>query len=116
MPARLIAAQLALLGSCAGLAAGCGSSTPAGHSGTAAGLRASSTGKGAHTSTGKGAHTGTAAGKASGARSLPLPPSARVHELDSREVTGKVGHADTLPAAAGGSYVAPGAPSDAQIK
>jgi murein DD-endopeptidase MepM/ murein hydrolase activator NlpD len=39
-----------------------------------------------------------------------------VHELDRREVGGKVGRADALPAAAHGSYVAPGAPSDAQIK
>jgi murein DD-endopeptidase MepM/ murein hydrolase activator NlpD len=40
-------------------------------------------------------------------------------ELDRREVSGKVGKADALPAAATasrGSYVAPGAPSDAQIK
>ncbi len=48
-------------------------------------------------------------------RALPLPP--RSQQLDSHEVTGKVGRADTLPAAAGGgSYVAPGAPSDAQIR
>jgi murein DD-endopeptidase MepM/ murein hydrolase activator NlpD len=47
---------------------------------------------------------------------LPLPPSGRVAQLDKREVAGKVGRADSLPAAASGSYVAPGAPSDAQIK
>jgi murein DD-endopeptidase MepM/ murein hydrolase activator NlpD len=51
-----------------------------------------------------------------GAKSLPLPPSARTGELDRREVGGKVGGPDALPAAAKGSYVAPGAPSDATIK
>jgi peptidase M23-like protein len=52
-------------------------------------------------------------------RALPLPPSVPAPLLDRREVSGKVGRADALPAAAtasGGSYVAPGAPSDAQIK
>jgi murein DD-endopeptidase MepM/ murein hydrolase activator NlpD len=52
-----------------------------------------------------------------GSRSLPLPPSAgRTGELDKHEVSGKVGGADALPAAAKGSYVAPGAPSDATIR
>jgi murein DD-endopeptidase MepM/ murein hydrolase activator NlpD len=51
-----------------------------------------------------------------GARALPAPPSARTGELDRREVGGKVGGADALPAAAKGSYVAPGAPSDARIR
>ncbi|HYM56163.1 MAG TPA: M23 family metallopeptidase, partial [Solirubrobacteraceae bacterium] len=54
-----------------------------------------------------------------GARALPLPPSQPAPQLDRKEVSGKVGKADTLPAAATasrGSYVAPGAPSDAQIK
>jgi murein DD-endopeptidase MepM/ murein hydrolase activator NlpD len=50
------------------------------------------------------------------ARALPLPPRARVSEVDRKEVSGKVGKVDPLPAAASGSYVAPGAPSDAQIK
>ncbi len=51
-------------------------------------------------------------------RSLPLPPKAAARELARREVSGKIGRADALPAAAsaGGGYVAPGAPSDAQIK
>jgi len=51
-------------------------------------------------------------------RALPLPPSRPTSELARKEVSGKVGSADTLPAAAtaGGSYVAPGAPSDAQIR
>ncbi|HEY4451887.1 MAG TPA: M23 family metallopeptidase [Solirubrobacteraceae bacterium] len=51
-----------------------------------------------------------------GARALPLPPTARAPELDRREVAGKVGRADALPAAAKGGFVAPGAPSDAQIR
>jgi murein DD-endopeptidase MepM/ murein hydrolase activator NlpD len=51
-------------------------------------------------------------------RALPLPPSKPASELDKKEVSGKVGKADKLPAVAssGGSYVAPGAPSDAQIR
>lgn len=50
-------------------------------------------------------------------RTLPLPPRAAASRLARREVSGKVGSADALPsAAARGSYVAPGAPSDAQIK
>jgi murein DD-endopeptidase MepM/ murein hydrolase activator NlpD len=51
-------------------------------------------------------------------RALPLPPSRPARELDKKEVSGKVGRADALPAVAssGGSYVAPGAPSDAQIR
>jgi murein DD-endopeptidase MepM/ murein hydrolase activator NlpD len=53
-----------------------------------------------------------------GKRALPLPPSKPPSELDKKEVSGKVGKADALPAAASspGSYVAPGAPSDAQIR
>jgi hypothetical protein len=55
--------------------------------------------------------------KAKAKRALPLPPSQHSGELDRREVSGKVGHADKLPAAAtNGSFVAPGAPSDAQIR
>jgi murein DD-endopeptidase MepM/ murein hydrolase activator NlpD len=60
-----------------------------------------------------------AAAKAGGRRALPLPPSTPTSQLDRREVSGKVGKADALPAAAtssSGGYVAPGAPSDAQIK
>jgi murein DD-endopeptidase MepM/ murein hydrolase activator NlpD len=50
-------------------------------------------------------------------RALPLPPNQRTPELARREVSGKVGRVDALPAAAkSGSYIAPGAPSDAQIK
>ena len=61
----------------------------------------------------------TAARAGAARRALPLPPSAPKRELDRREVSGKVGKADPLPASAtasNGSYVAPGAPSDAQIR
>jgi len=51
-----------------------------------------------------------------GGRSLPLPPSSPSEEVHRREVSGKVGRADALPAAASPSYVAPGAASDAEIK
>jgi murein DD-endopeptidase MepM/ murein hydrolase activator NlpD len=51
-----------------------------------------------------------------GARSLPAPPTARAGEVVRKEVSGKVGGADALPAAARTSYVAPGAASDAQIR
>ena len=51
-------------------------------------------------------------------RALPLPPSKPASELDKKEVSGKVGRVDALPAGASpaGGYVAPGAPSDAQIR
>lgn len=51
-------------------------------------------------------------------RALPAPPSKPAGVLARKEVSGKVGKADALPAAAssGGSHVAPGAPSDAQIR
>ena len=52
-------------------------------------------------------------------RTLPLPPGQPPSKLDKREVPGKVGKTDALPAAAssgGGGFVAPGAPSDAQIR
>ena len=55
--------------------------------------------------------------KTAAKRSLPLPPVKPSAKLD--EVTGKLGKPDPLPAAAGshgGSFVAPGAPSDAQIR
>jgi murein DD-endopeptidase MepM/ murein hydrolase activator NlpD len=52
-------------------------------------------------------------------KALPLPPSEPAAKLDRREVAGKVGKPDRLPAAASsgaGGFVAPGAPSDAQIR
>jgi murein DD-endopeptidase MepM/ murein hydrolase activator NlpD len=59
----------------------------------------------------------TAGGKGGRTRSLPLPPAKP--PVAGREVAGKVGRPDPLPAAASsgsGGFVAPGAPSDAQIR
>ncbi|MCW3027626.1 MAG: Peptidase [Solirubrobacterales bacterium] len=65
-----------------------------------------------------GASAGTGSHGHAAKRALPLPPSKPASELDKKEVSGKVGKADVLPsgASSGGSYVAPGAPSDAQIR
>ncbi|MHB8491817.1 MAG: M23 family metallopeptidase [Solirubrobacteraceae bacterium] len=66
---------------------------------------------------GAGASGLTAAhGHASG-RSLPAPPSTPVGELARREVSGKVGGAQPLPAAAtAGNHLAAGALPEAQVK
>jgi hypothetical protein len=110
-------ARMAMLCSAAAFAmlaaGGCGGGGAAPGAGTT-----SASGK--HAVTGQATTTTTASTAAKsltakGAKSLPLPPSA-TGRLDRREVSGKVGGADSLPAAASGSYVAPGAPSDAQIK
>ena len=55
-------------------------------------------------------------GKGGRTRSLPLPPGEP--SGGRQEVAGKIGRPDPLPAAAssGGGFVAPGAPSDAQIR
>jgi murein DD-endopeptidase MepM/ murein hydrolase activator NlpD len=125
------ALRIVLLCGAALATAGCGST--ASHSGLAGrSTLASAQSPSTNTSTAPQAPTSTAppgatstqpgvppasAGHGSGAkRSLPLPPSASSGALDSQEVSGKVGHADALPAAASGTYVAPGAPSDAQVK
>ncbi|HEY2398283.1 MAG TPA: M23 family metallopeptidase [Solirubrobacteraceae bacterium] len=103
--------------------ASCGSSGTPAHTKTTASAStttATSTGKAdpaaaARGSTAEGAGSGGSASK----RALPLPPSKPAGELARREVAGKVGAADALPAAAssrGGGFVAPGAPSDAQIR
>jgi murein DD-endopeptidase MepM/ murein hydrolase activator NlpD len=100
--------RLSILCAAALAAAGCGS---AGTASTTAGSHAGAPPP--------AASKGTAAGKGTAARALPLPPSAPRKVLDRREVAGKIGKADALPSAAtasSGSYVAPGAPSDAQIK
>jgi hypothetical protein len=68
--------------------------------------------KGAPATTATVAPAGATAAKGGVSRSLPLPPSVPA----PTEVSGKVGRADALPAAAKGSYIAPGAPSDAQIR
>ena len=95
------------------LLAGCGAAELPGRSGAASTTRPSVPTSPSTSPAPTG--TGGAAGKGAG-RALPLPPRERTGELDRREVAGKVGRADALPAAAGGSYVAPGAPSDAQIR
>jgi murein DD-endopeptidase MepM/ murein hydrolase activator NlpD len=97
--------------------AGCGSGAlPAKREAGAA----ARTGAAGRASTGSQATARSPAARGAGTRrSLPLPPSAADSELDRREVSGKVGKADPLPASAtasSGSFVAPGAPSDAQIK
>ncbi len=63
-----------------------------------------------------GGQAGAKAGAKHGGKALPLPPRAPASELSRHDVAGKVGRPDALPAAASGSFVAPGAPSDAQIK
>jgi murein DD-endopeptidase MepM/ murein hydrolase activator NlpD len=105
--AALLAGALAL--------AGCGAAEVPGRPARSAGSTAApAVGKGPSGTSAKAAPTPTAAKP--GARALPLPPTARAPELDRREVAGKVGRADALPAAAKGGFVAPGAPSDAQIR
>jgi murein DD-endopeptidase MepM/ murein hydrolase activator NlpD len=136
MLARGTPLGIAFLCGAALAAAGCGSAAthaPAGsataagptqHAGASATSGAGPTATGASTasSTAPGSAAGAAAspgtGAKRGARALPLPPSAPAAKLASHEVAGKVGRADALPAAAAssGGYVAPGAPSDAQIK
>src|SRR5205085_5584515 len=54
-----------------------------------------------------------ARGRPRAAGALPPPPQAP--RAAAREVSGKVGAADRLPAS-GGYHVAPGVPSDAQVK
>ena len=64
-----------------------------------------------------GSSATAAGGKGGRRRSLPLPPGEP--SGGGQKVAGKVGRPDPLPAAASsgsGSFVAPGAPSDAQIR
>jgi murein DD-endopeptidase MepM/ murein hydrolase activator NlpD len=66
-----------------------------------------------------GGGPGRSANGAGAKRTLPLPPGQASATLARHEVPGKVGRPDALPAAAssgGGGFVAPGAPSDAQIR
>lgn len=60
--------------------------------------------------------TASAAAPRVGRKALPLPPSLPASALDRREVAGKLGKADLLPADRGASFLAPGAASDAQIR
>jgi len=103
------------LGGC-GEGSGVPSTKTATHAGDAAAARTPkpASAAGANT-TASGARAG-ANTNTKGRKALPLPPSTPPSELDRREVSGKVGKADALPAAASSGYVAPGAPSDTQIK
>jgi len=96
--------------------AGCGSAAPAG---TARSGQAKDTAPPAAATTTPATTTASAGtgATATGAttKALPLPPSSSVGEVVKHEVSGKVGAPDALPGATGG-YVAPGAPSDAQIR
>lgn len=71
-----------------------------------------------HSSASVGASGSPGASGAAATRSLVLPPSGAAARIDRSEVSGKVGAADSLPAASSKGYggVAPGARSDAQIK
>jgi len=82
--------------------AGCASSQPAPR--TVAGVAKSTPNRSTSTSS-----------RSASTHALPLPPTANVPELVKREVSGKVGVPDPRTGASGG-YVAPGAPSDAQIR
>jgi murein DD-endopeptidase MepM/ murein hydrolase activator NlpD len=90
--------------------AGCGSSLPPG--GTASVVSVRSPGPAA-TAPAQAAPSATGSTTSGSARSLPLPPSDPM-QLSSREVSGKVGGAD--PGSGHGATVAPGAPSDAQVR
>jgi murein DD-endopeptidase MepM/ murein hydrolase activator NlpD len=119
MSRRRALSSLASTGAAALALAACGSSAT--HTGTTTGATATTASPaGSRTQpSGAGRSAATKNDPRSGAkRALPLPPSKPAGELDKKEVAGKVGKADALPAAAssGGGFVAPGAPSDAQIR
>jgi murein DD-endopeptidase MepM/ murein hydrolase activator NlpD len=115
LPRRGASSSTAILCAAALAIAGCGSGA------SPAKPRATQTAQSSRSATGPTdpAAKARAGSGASARRSLPLPPAAAKQELDRREVSGKVGKAEPLPASASasaGSYVAPGAPSDAQIR
>jgi murein DD-endopeptidase MepM/ murein hydrolase activator NlpD len=114
-----------LLAGCGSARSGTSRSTQRADTGASASAAAADPHRAAGASPAKGSPPGasrkasTAPPASGGKRVLPLPPSTPTPQLDRREVSGKVGRADALPAAATaskGGYVAPGAPSDAQIK
>jgi hypothetical protein len=126
MRLRRVLTQAACLGGATLAVTGCGS---AGSRSVSAEPRASGARTVAPThrqSPSRTAHTPAASGgpaqsneTARAGRTLPLPPSDPSRKLASQEVPGKVGTPDPLPVASssgGGSFVAPGAPSDAQIR
>jgi murein DD-endopeptidase MepM/ murein hydrolase activator NlpD len=125
MPSQRALRWIAVVCCAAPAVAGCGSAGSAAKHGSAPSTAQSPAPGAGAASTTRSSAAGDPASKAAGkrrpsaGRALPLPPTAPTRELDRREVSGKVGKAEALPAAAtasGGSYVAPGAPSDAQIK
>jgi hypothetical protein len=129
MLSRRVLTTFVILSSAAPAVSGCGSGASSGSAGSAAVRLAQTTVSSPRRSPvsppPKSAGATKSAGPSPGApatstsRALPLPPSAPAGELARREVSGKVGKVDALPSAAtasGGGYVAPGAPSDAQIK
>ncbi|HEX4563225.1 MAG TPA: M23 family metallopeptidase, partial [Solirubrobacteraceae bacterium] len=97
------------------LAAGCGASS-GGSSARPSRTTAASAGKASGQSSAAAqlqAQASQASRGTSGGAGLPSPPQAPAL---AREVGGKVGSAERLPAASGSLHVAPGAPSDAQVK
>jgi murein DD-endopeptidase MepM/ murein hydrolase activator NlpD len=114
--------SLLCAGAVALVLAGCGSGGDRAHARAGAGASAAAPTPPTSSSTDPSASTPAsrpgAGQRGKRKRALPLPPSKPASELDRREVSGKQGKADALPAAAGsgGGFVAPGAPSDAQIR
>src|SRR5579859_7569854 len=95
--------------------AGCGTSRPTRATGSASTPHASTGVSGASTD----AYGASRRRPKKGRRALPQPPADPHGTLARQEVSGKVGAADRLPAASSsgaGGFVAPGAPSDAEIK
>jgi murein DD-endopeptidase MepM/ murein hydrolase activator NlpD len=120
-PAAILLASCALLGACgsaashrAGAAAGSGRDAASGRD-SASGRDAASVRSTTGSRSSRAPGSTRAAGAKAASGGLPLPRASQVH---AREVSGKVGGADHLPAASGASnlHVAAGAPSDAQIK
>jgi murein DD-endopeptidase MepM/ murein hydrolase activator NlpD len=124
MPSQRALRWIAVLCCAAPALAGCGSAgPPAKQASVSSSAHAAAPGVGAPSATPSTSRDRASKDptkrRPSARRALPLPPRAPTRELDRREVSGKIGKADALPAAAsasGGSFVAPGAPSDAQIK
>jgi murein DD-endopeptidase MepM/ murein hydrolase activator NlpD len=121
MPSRRVKARWACLWGAALIATGCGSSaarvTSAGapvHSAQTPARRVDPTVPTTRLKSEGGSPRTARAGRS--ARTLPLPPAHAATVLDRREVSGKVGKPDALPASAGSGFVAPGAPSDAQVR
>lgn len=125
MPARCVTAHLGSLCGAALLTVSCGSSAtqmasaPSSLHGavvtqTSAPASPASAQRPAHSGVG-----GPSQRRAAATRALPLPPSQASEKLAGQEVSGKIGKPEPLPASASprsGSFVAPGAASDAQVR